>query len=74
VAKHILKAINKMLFPSKTRILRIKPMVFEECFDGDQKEAAREICNFLALMTDMDALRLHSLLRGSKASSVFDFI
>ena len=37
-------------------------------------ETARAVCNFLALMTDMDALRLHALLRGSKTSSVFDFI
>ena len=37
-------------------------------------ETARAVCNFLALMTDMDALRLHALLRGSKPSSVFDFI
>ncbi len=46
----------------------------EECFEGGHKEAARAICNFLALLTDMDALRLHALLRGSKASSIFDFI
>jgi len=37
-------------------------------------ETARAVCNFLALMTDMDALRMHALLRGSKTSSVFDFI
>ena len=37
-------------------------------------ETARAVCNFLALMTDMDALRLHSLLYGSKTSSIFDFI
>jgi len=46
----------------------------EECLGGGQMEAARAICNFLALLTDMDALRLHALLRGSKASSIFDFI
>ncbi len=46
----------------------------EECFQGGQMEAARAVCNFLALLTDMDALRLHALLRGSKASSIFDFI
>jgi dGTPase len=48
--------------------------IIEECLDGGQKPAARAVCNFLALMTDMDALRLHALLRGTKASSVFDFI
>jgi len=37
-------------------------------------ETARALCNFLALMTDMDALRLHALLLGSKTSSIFDFI
>jgi dGTPase len=50
-----------------------RPIV-EESMTGGQNEMARAICNFLALMTDMDALRLHALLRGSKASSVFDFI
>jgi dGTPase len=50
-----------------------RPIV-EECLKGGQMEAARAVCNFLALMTDMDALRLHALLRGSKASSIFDFI
>jgi dGTPase len=66
--EEVLEKKSVALFPRYYR------PIIEECFDGDQKEAAREICNFLALMTDMDALRLHSLLRGSKASSVFDFI
>jgi dGTPase len=48
--------------------------IIEECLGGGQMEAARAVCNFLALLTDMDALRFHSLLRGSKASSIFDFI
>ncbi len=48
--------------------------IIEECLGGGQSEAGRAICNFLALLTDMDALRLHALLRGSKASSIFDFI
>jgi dGTPase len=48
--------------------------IIEECLGGGQMEAARAVCNFLALMTDMDALRFHDLLRGSKASSIFDFI
>jgi dGTPase len=46
----------------------------EECMGKGVPEAARSVCNFLALLTDMDALRLHSLLKGSKASSIFDFI
>jgi dGTP triphosphohydrolase len=50
-----------------------RPIV-EECLNGGQMEAGRAVCNFLALLTDMDALRLHALLRGSKASSIFDFI
>jgi dGTPase len=48
--------------------------IIEECLKGGQMEAARAVCNFLALMTDRDALQLHALLRGSKASSIFDFI
>jgi hypothetical protein len=36
--------------------------------------AARAVCNFPALLTDMDVLRLHALLRGSKTPSIFDFI
>jgi dGTPase len=48
--------------------------IIENSLKGGQMEAARAVCNFLALLTDMDALRLHALLRGSKASSIFDFI
>jgi len=48
--------------------------IIEECLGAGQMEAARAVCNFLALMTDMDALRLHALLRGGKSSSIFDFI
>ena len=51
-----------------------RPIV-EECLKrGGELEAARAVCNFLALLTDMDALRLHSLLRGSKSSSIFDLL
>ncbi len=48
--------------------------IIEESMEGGELEAARGVCNFLALLTDMDALRLHSLLRGSKASSIFDLL
>ncbi len=48
--------------------------IIEECVGQGELEAARGVCNFLALLTDMDALRMHALLRGSKASSVFDLI
>lgn len=48
--------------------------IIQECMGKGELEAARGVCNFLALLTDMDALRLHSLLRGSKYSSVFDLI
>lgn len=48
--------------------------IIEDSLEGGQREAARAVCNFLALLTDMDALRFHALLRGSKASSIFDFI
>ncbi len=50
-----------------------RPIV-EECLGKGELEAARGVCNFLALLTDMDALRLHSLLRGTKSSSIFDLI
>ena len=48
--------------------------IIEECMGKGEPEAARGVCNFLALLTDMDALRLHALLRGSKSSSIFDLI
>jgi dGTPase len=56
------------LFPRHYR-----PIV-ETALQRGELEAARAVCNFLALLTDMDALRLHSLLRGSKASSIFDLL
>jgi len=48
--------------------------IIEECMGKGEMEAARGVCNFLALLTDMDALRLHALVRGAKASSIFDLI
>ncbi len=48
--------------------------IIEECMGKGDMEAARGVCNFLALLTDMDALRLHALLRGTKSSSIFDLI
>jgi dGTPase len=48
--------------------------IAEEAMGKGESEAARAVCNFLALLTDMDALRLHALLRGSKASSAFDLL
>jgi len=59
---------NVALFPRYYR-----PIVEESMAKGEL-EAARGVSNFLALLTDMDALRLHSLLRGSKSSSIFDLI
>ncbi len=50
-----------------------RPLI-EASMDKGEAEAARGVCNFLALLTDMDALRLHALLRGSKASSIFDLL
>jgi len=64
----VLKKKSVVLFPRYCR------PIIENCLGKGPAEAARAVCNFLALMTDMDALRLHALLRGSKASSVFDFI
>jgi dGTPase len=66
--EEVLEKKSVALFPRYYR------PIIEECLAGGKMEAARAICNFLALLTDMDALRLHSLLRGSKASSIFDFI
>jgi dGTPase len=48
--------------------------IAEECLEKGEAEATRAVCNFLALLTDMDALRMHALLRGSKASSIFDML
>ena len=66
--EEVLEKKSVALFPRYYR-----PIV-EESLAGGQMDAARAVCNFLALMTDRDALGLHSLLRGSKASSIFDFI
>jgi dGTP triphosphohydrolase len=66
--EEVLEKKSVALFPRYYR------PIIEECLDGNQMEAGRAVCNFLALLTDMDALRLHALLRGSKASSIFDFI
>jgi len=66
--EEVLEKKSVALFPRYYR-----PIV-EECLDGRETEAARAVCNFLALMTDRDAVRFHALLRGSKASSIFDFI
>ena len=66
--EEILEKQSTALFPRYYR-----PIV-EESVNSGRDAVARAVCNFLALMTDMDALRLHSLLRGSKVSSVFDFI
>jgi dGTPase len=59
---------NVALFPRYYR------PIIENSMGKGELEAARGVCNFLALLTDMDALRLHALLRGSKSSSIFDLI
>lgn len=46
----------------------------EEALARGELEAARGVCNFLALLTDRDALRLHAILRGSQTSSIFDLL
>ena len=66
--EEVIEKRSVVLFPRYYR-----PLI-EDCLGGGQMEAARAVCNFLALLTDMDALRFHALLRGSKASSIFDFI
>lgn len=66
--EEVIEKRSVVLFPRYYR------PIIEGCLDGGEMEAARAVCNFLALLTDMDALRFHALLRGSKASSIFDFI
>jgi dGTP triphosphohydrolase len=66
--EEVLEKKSSALFPRYYRA------TIEDSFGGGQTDAGRAVCNFLALLTDMDALRLHALLRGSKASSIFDFI
>jgi dGTPase len=48
--------------------------IIEASLHQGESEAARGVCNFLALLTDMDALRFHALLRGTKTSSIFDML
>jgi len=66
--EEVMEKRSVALFPRHYR-----PIV-EDGMNKGLDETARAVCNFLALMTDMDALRMHALLRGSKTSSVFDFI
>jgi dGTPase len=64
----ILEKNSLALFPRSYR------PVIRECLGKGESAAARGVCNFLALLTDMDALRLHAIFRGSKNSSIFDLI
>jgi dGTPase len=48
--------------------------IIEEVIGNGELEAARGVSNFLALLTDADALRLHALLRGTKVTSIFDLL
>ena len=66
--KEILEKRSVALFPRYYR------QTVADGMNRSLDETARALCNFLALMTDMDALRLHALLLGSKTSSIFDFI
>jgi dGTPase len=66
--EELVKKRSNALFPRYYR------PIIEECIGRGEMEAARGVCNFLALLTDMDAIRLHSLLRGSQASSIFDLL
>ena len=66
--EEVLDKRNVALFPRYYR------PIMEDAINKGLDETARSICNFLALMTDMDALRMHALLLGSKTSSIFDFI
>jgi dGTP triphosphohydrolase len=44
------------------------------CMHAGELESARGAYHYHALLTDMDALRFHSLFRGSNASSIFDLL
>jgi dGTPase len=46
----------------------------EPCLGKGESEAAQAVCNFLSLLTDGGALRLHALLRGTQFSSVLDLL
>ena len=48
--------------------------IIEGVVGKGELEAARGVCNFLALLTDADALRLYALLRGNKETSIFDLL
>lgn len=78
--REILKDLFELLFEelsgkgSCNLFPRYYRSIIEECRGKGPLEAARGVCNFLALLTDMDALRLHALLRGTKTSSIFDMI
>jgi dGTP triphosphohydrolase len=48
--------------------------IIEQCIGRGEPEAARGVANFLGLLTDAEALRLHALLRGTQVSSVFDLL
>jgi len=65
--EEVLEKRSVALFPRYYR------PIIEDGINGGLEETARAVCNFLALMTDMDALRLHTLLLGSKTSLLFDF-
>jgi dGTPase len=68
LVEELVEKESDALFPHYYR-----PIIAESLGKGET-EAARGVCNFLALLTDMDALRLHARLRGSKVSSIFDLL
>jgi dGTPase len=48
--------------------------IIDACTGAGGLELARSVCNFLALLTDMDAVRLYASLEGSRPSSIFDLV
>ncbi len=64
--EEVLVGKNSALFPSYYR------PIIDACTASGELEVARGVCNFLALLTDMDALRLYASLHGSKPATIFD--
>jgi dGTPase len=48
--------------------------VIRDCAEKGEAAVARGVCNFLALLTDMDAFRFKAALNGKKESYIFDLI
>jgi dGTPase len=59
---------RSLLFPRYYR------PIIDASIEAGELESVRGVCNFLALLTDMDAIRLYSSLRGSSMSSILTLV